>query len=267
MMRGLILAMLVLVSPLTALGIDLEFIGASDASRPGVIRISGEIKKGDHKILLRILTPGSPAAFVGYTGVYELDSPGGSIEEAMLMADVLKDIYPIVSVKGICASSCVLLYLAGAIRSVDVQGRVGVHRPYFDKQYFASLPASKAQKEYGELEDKFRAYLVMQGLPQSIIEKLMATSSKNIYWLNDQELGLIGWAPPYFDELIFAKCAPYIEQNLISLKFTDFEAGMKCYAELRGELIKPNLNKLRQRLLKEKMPTKYCPIEGAFRPC
>ena len=51
--------------------------------------------------------------------------------EAMSLAKALGALYPNVYVTNSCASSCLLLYLAGAFRTVQHGGRVGVHRPTF----------------------------------------------------------------------------------------------------------------------------------------
>ena len=106
-----------------------------------------------------------------------------------------------------CWSSCLLLYLSGAVRSAQ-PGQIGIHHPYFDPAYFAKLPTDEAERIYKEQVKSFQTYLQDQGFPQSLYEKLMATNSRELYFLQQDDLKLIGMWPPYFEEELLARCGP-----------------------------------------------------------
>ena len=248
-----------------AFGLEADFIFSEDKDNKAVvIKLSGKIEPGDYKMVLRLLTPGTPITLWAHVYGFELDSPGGDVREAMLIADALRDIYPHIRVKGTCASSCVLLYLAGAARSVKPGSRVGIHRPFFPKEYFTSLKASAAEQRYSEMEKSFREYVLHQGLPPSLYEKLLATPSTEVYWLNRDELLLVGEFPPFYQELMEARCNT---KNALA-KPGDTDGFWKCYAKMKAELIVSSHEKLLTRLRDEGMATKACFTEGkGFSPC
>lgn len=189
---------------------------------PKKTRISGEIKAGDFdKFVAFIQTTssvtGMPDAMVSLATI-ELASSGGNVLEAMKIASKLKMFYPLISVEDTCASSCLLLWLAGAQRFVGLAGnpnktgRIGVHRPTLSADDLQSTPISKLEPIFKQMNSSFKEFVLEQGLPISIYERLIATSSTEIYWLNNDDLRLIGSSPSYFSEKIRASCFKLGEQ-------------------------------------------------------
>lgn len=131
----------------------------------------------------------------------------------MKMAEILKTLYPYIDVKGKCASSCVLLWLSGAIR-VTNHGAIGIHRPYFNPEYFRGLSVTEAKKRYSTMSKEYRTFVLRQGLPRSLYEKLNATPSEDMYWLTTQDIKLIGTSPPYFEEKILATCGEFLGNDI-----------------------------------------------------
>jgi hypothetical protein len=172
--------------------------------------ISGTIEQGDSARLLA-LARSSPVSLYLATGSVLLDSNGGDVREAMRLADTLKSLYPVIGVRpnGKCVSSCLLLWLSGAMRVAE-PGSIGIHRPYFAPAYFRGLTMTDAESQYEAMSDSFRSFVLRQGLPQSLYEKLLATPSEGVYWLTSQDIRLIGPGPPYFQERLLASCGELI---------------------------------------------------------
>src|SRR5690606_37979337 len=62
-----------------------------------------------------------------------IDSPGGSVNEAIAIGNWLRGSKGLVMVRegAACYSSCVLLVAGAALRFLD--GEIGIHRPYFNQ--------------------------------------------------------------------------------------------------------------------------------------
>jgi hypothetical protein len=173
------------------------------------ITMSGPIVSGDTKRFLEFIQQNPKDSWFGLKRI-RLDSPGGDVLEAMKLANVLTDLYPSIWVSQgkKCASSCLLLWLAGASRGFDSAGSVGMHRPRFSKEYEKSLSLKEYQKRYQLMSDNFKTFVRRQGLPESLYERLVATSSDNVYWLTEDDWQLVGTWPPYYAEKLLSTCGP-----------------------------------------------------------
>lgn len=93
-----------------------------------VIRASGEIIKGDSLKFKQVIKVQKrlPHGF----SVILLDSPGGSVNEALIMSKLI-DQYPIHMVvphNGSCVSACAsILFIAGSLRTIEKGGKFGQH--------------------------------------------------------------------------------------------------------------------------------------------
>ena len=204
-----------------------------------ITRISGEIQVGDYEKFVRFLNVNSPVigvpdSFLGMARI-QLESNGGNVLEAMKIATKLKTLMPLINVEGNCVSSCLLLWMSGSQRFVGLQqnnGRIGIHRPTLPAEELRKLSNQKAESLYKDMNSRFKEFVLEQGLPLSIYEKLIATSSLEVYWLNESELKLIGSSPPYFVEKIFASClnkndAKYMSNNSLDMA--------KCVSKLSSK--------------------------------
>lgn len=208
-MRRTLFALLVAVSTNT---ISLDFFYSSRistgefAGMANELTIRGKIESGDTRKFIAFLREKPKDAVMGLYTV-ALDSPGGNVIEAMKLAQALKEHYPDTVVRGACISACVLLWLAGGVHFLPTEEhKLGVHRPYFEPKQFAKLSIRDAETQYAVLAEEFRAYVLNQGLPQSIYEKLNSTSSDSVYWLTIQDLILIGGSSPAYEERFKSAC-------------------------------------------------------------
>lgn len=176
-----------------------------------VFDFKGPIVKGDAARL---------AAFISrHAGTIEalnLDSPGGDVSEAVLMGEIIRaarlDAY--VQPGRRCASACFFLWINGADRLAwgisdrtlpsgkPWLGNVGLHRPYLAEIQNTSTSVD----EQGKVMRFVGEYLHRKMVPRRLIDLMMSRSSKEIYWLTDEDIAELGKSPPDLDELYIAKC-------------------------------------------------------------
>jgi hypothetical protein len=140
-------------------GTELEFIGG--------------IKTGTAKELERML---GAAAQVR---VLHLNSFGGRISEADLMAGEVRRRRLITYVSDRCESACTHIFLAGRERWIGERGKIGFHQP--------NIPGLEA-KVAADLVAKERKDLLSMGLPGEFVAKALSTPSDKIWRPTTDEL-------------------------------------------------------------------------------
>lgn len=172
---------------------------------PG-LALRGKIEEGDAARFRRLVGE-DPERFATHGAWILLDSPGGDFEEALKIAELLRTYPTWIAVERECASACFLLYVAGASRMTGMLTKtIGVHSPYYDRAKFAQLTAPEAERAHRGLLERTTAYLRLNTVPESIIEKMIRTPSATIAWLSDDEVRSIGQNPLWFRELALARC-------------------------------------------------------------
>jgi len=115
-----------------------------------------------------------------------LSSPGGNLEQAMIMGEIirLRGLATAVGTpdtsgriaRSFCASACVLVY-AGGVRRYGVEGSVlGVHR--FTNSMPGPDPIADAQRLTGQVLN----YMTKMGVSSAVVEAMSAT--RNVRWLD-----------------------------------------------------------------------------------
>ncbi len=182
--------------------------------QPAIV-LSGNIVNGDAGKLAAWLKNNNDV-FLNVRPSFVLDSPGGSISEAVLLAQLLESIAATVwlppacvnvSVAKIprCASACFALVVGASSRIIG-ESQVGLHRPYFERASYANLNAQEAQAIYNEAIKEFSHWLREKQVAQSLIEKMNNVSSKEVYWLNLDEVNSLGEISPWLEEYLIARC-------------------------------------------------------------
>ncbi|MCG8085584.1 MAG: hypothetical protein JAZ13_07695 [Candidatus Thiodiazotropha taylori] len=116
-----------------------------------------------------------------------------------------------------CYSACVLIFYAGVRKDASNNGYfrdssniipvIGLHRPYFDKNYYSELSPIEANSKYKDLEKSIATYLSEMGAPDEIIERMLKTPSNDIELVDHREFeNLYERKEPFFDEWLLAKC-------------------------------------------------------------
>lgn len=131
-----------------------------------------------------------------------LDSPGGDVNASMSIGSALRDLDSLVHVDegATCASSCVLVLAGAGRRYVDINSRVGIHRPYrIDSE--SSTPENEKRK-YLELGKIVETYLDSMNVNNKLYSDMLRISPKDIKYLTKDELVAYGiWNDdPYIEE-------------------------------------------------------------------
>lgn len=188
------------------------------------ILVHGKIETGDTDKFKKILYDNQP--FVA--NVY-LVSSGGSVLEAIQIGNLIRKYMlgtnaPIggfdyfkngagmmVLAQNICsgqdchcASSCFLIWAAGADRRGSV---IGLHRPTTNSDEFAGLPIDQAAIRYRSELSRIKQYLVGMEIPQNIMDIMFSTASNGIHWLNLEEAESLAGMPPSIGESIAVACS------------------------------------------------------------
>jgi len=119
-------------------------------------------------------------------GLNELNSlhlenvQGGSVTEAIKIADFVRRMRLQVYLSGECLSACVLIYFASVERKYAIGAKLGVHRIRFAGNGLKDMSLDEATQNYKAGEELLISKLNEYGASQSIIEKLKGTSSRDI---------------------------------------------------------------------------------------
>ncbi len=102
---------------------------------------------------------------------------------------------------------------------------IGIHRPYYNKKYFASLAPVEAGVSYRYLEKRVRDYFTEMGAPQSLIDRIFNSSSTEIELIPKTEFTkMFREKESFVEEWLIAKCGePGTENALTPRELKDFE--------------------------------------------
>lgn len=155
-----------------------------------------------------------------------------------------------------CYSACVLIFYGGVRRDVADNGYfrddkhiipvIGLHRPYYDSQYYSSLTIKEAKRAYEKLENAVRTYLSNMGAPNDLIERMLRTASDDIELVRAEEFAYIyEKKEPFFEEWLIAKCGAPTDgkeilkredylfyKNITKQKFQKAKDHMKRFIEV-----------------------------------
>jgi len=107
----------------------------------------------------------------------------------------------------VCASACALIWFGG----VDRSGEVGLHRPRIDDPQFKSLSPTEATAVYRRTLEDIEAYLREMEIPRPIIDRMVATGSSEIQWVEAEKDHLE--RPPSFAEWEDANCGTFTREE------------------------------------------------------
>jgi hypothetical protein len=145
------------------------------------LSLRGIIAPGDGTRIANELRAVNPA-FVS------LDSPGGSVADALTIGRTLRDLGGTTKVESgaICLSACPYIFVGGAVRDVDDGARLGVHQHSFGES--TVLPAFLATEDIQRGQSEVLDHLVTMGIDLRIMGPALATPPDEIYILTASEL-------------------------------------------------------------------------------
>ena len=149
----------------------------------GVLAAEGTIDAGAAQRLADEI-----AARGEYVRTVSLNSPGGSVEDAMAMAKLLREkgIATEVSEGALCASSCPLLMAGGKTRHADAKAAVGVHQFY---AVGAESPGpAQAMSDAQATTARITRFLTELGVDPALWLHALDTPPRELYYFSPEEL-------------------------------------------------------------------------------
>jgi hypothetical protein len=167
------------------------------------LEFSGAIKTGTAKEFERMLDAAPQVRVV------HLNSQGGRLTEADLIAADIRKRELVTYVPKHCASACTHVFLAGRERWLGPQGRLGFHQP--------DIPGLDRQAA-DSLLDGERRFLKSRRLPNDFITKALATPSDKMWYPTQQELLTANVVSDISNGTEFAASGPLVSSSSEDLK-------------------------------------------------
>jgi hypothetical protein len=149
----------------------------------GVLAVEGSIDPGSaQRLSLELETRGE------YVKTVALNSPGGSLDDAMAMARMVRErgLATRVGEGAICASSCPLILAGGTSRSVADKAAVGLHQFYAG----TDLPTAPAQamSDAQTTAARISRYLAEMDVDPALWLHALDTPPQSLYYLSREEM-------------------------------------------------------------------------------
>lgn len=184
---------------------------ANDPDVVEYIRVRGPIELGDAEKLRRLIISDRTRARRAL-GVM-LESPGGSVDEAMKIGRIVRTMFYSAQSGGfgksagpgsICASACFLIYVA-AVKREAYENTLGIHRIYV-RPNTSSMTAARAAEMLRSANKAVRDYLEEMDVPLKFIDRMRASSSLEIDWLSMSDALDLGLFAPFWEEYLVQQC-------------------------------------------------------------
>lgn len=178
---GLVLSTLI-AQPSSAANIDNQIFDG----RNGAIVLTGQINTGDPVRFREV-------AIKRLSNIVILDSPGGSLNDGLEIAQTIRDLglTTAVPATGGCYSACALIWVAGVKRVMSRSAHIGFHAAYFRDHGIA--------KETGVGNARVGAFLTRIGLPESAVIYMTVATPDDSAPLTPEVANKIGVEFSYFD--------------------------------------------------------------------
>jgi hypothetical protein len=130
-----------------------------------------------------------------YVKVVSLNSPGGSVNDALAIGQLIRDkgLATEVAAGAICASSCPLVFAGGSERRATSKSAIGVHQVYATQQPGGLLPtalqaAGNAMSDAQKTTATVTRHLVAMGVDAALWIHALETPPERLYYLSPGEL-------------------------------------------------------------------------------
>lgn len=149
----------------------------------GAASAVGRIETGAAGALARFLE-----AQQGEVTALHLHSPGGSVQDALAMAALIREkgVDTVVGDHAYCASSCPILFSGGAHRLAGEKAWIGVHQIFPADATRGDLSEGMAQAQ--ATSARIQAHLAAMGVDPALWIHAMETPSDSLYLLTREEL-------------------------------------------------------------------------------
>lgn len=149
----------------------------------GVLQASGSIDQGAaERFETELVERGE------YIRTISLDSPGGSLDDAMAMARLIREKSLSTEVRdgALCASSCPLILAGGSLRKVAEKAAVGLHQFYAVSN--RELGPEQAMADAQLTTARITRHLIDMGVDPAIWLHALDTPPRRLYYLSEDEL-------------------------------------------------------------------------------
>lgn len=221
---AILIGVLSLAQP--ALAADLQL---TDDSCTSSVELMGDLQPGDSvrfgQLITRIQSKRAKNGAACKLWTVFLDSKGGSTNEALLIGRRIRQLEAETFVRrgAVCASACAFVLAGGVERGVE--GRVGIHRPYFSS-LSPALTSAEVRTIRDRMTDSIRTYLADMDIAATLLDAMLAVPPEEMRWLSAAALSsyrLTGTDPTY-DERNTAWHADYY--GITSAEYRRREANM-----------------------------------------
>ena len=148
------------------------------------------------------IMPGSAGAFASEVDSYReyiktvaLDSPGGSVSDALEMGSLIRDkgFATSVAAGGLCASSCPLVFAGGAERVASPTSAVAVHQIYAATPSDVSVAsrlaaAGNAMSDAQAMTARISRYLIDMGVDSEVWLRALETPPDRLSYFSPEDL-------------------------------------------------------------------------------
>jgi hypothetical protein len=181
MMLRTTIALLVITTVTVTLGHAAEIKIVDTENGGTIVSLTGEIVPGDQVKFLDTLEPARSNRPVK---ALRLNSPGGSIREAVNIAGIVRanNIQTSVGTAETCASACFIIFTAGVRKYAALGAMIGVHSAW-DRVTGKDAPAGTIAV----------ARIIRElGVPEAIVGKLVLAGPDEVSWLSGDDLSSMG---------------------------------------------------------------------------
>lgn len=149
----------------------------------GVMKVEGTIDQGAAaRFAMELELRGE------YVRTVSLSSPGGSLDDAIAMAMLIRDrrLSTVVAEGALCASSCPLMLAGGVQRAVDANAAIGLHQFYATGE--AVLEPAQAMADAQATAARIARHLDLMGVDPALWLHALDTPPQSLYYLSSDEL-------------------------------------------------------------------------------
>jgi hypothetical protein len=136
--------------------------------------VTGELREGSAEAFTRAMTNAPGVSSI------TLDSKGGLLEEASLLAKSISQHGLDTYVEGECSSACTFVFLAGRRRCAAEGARVGFHA--------AAYVRDLSRRTFQDVADHERDLYLGAGLPRKFVDAIVETPNLRVWYPSHQEL-------------------------------------------------------------------------------
>ncbi len=160
-----------------------------------------ELLAGGRLEAVGTITPGTADRFAeeiarrgDYVETVVLDSPGGSVQDALAMSRLIREreLDTAVEAGALCASSCPLVLAGGVERRAAADAAVGVHQITAVRTAGLALPETEPEMVQAQrVSAEIQRHLVEMGVDAEVWFHAMETPPREMYYFTTEELAAL----------------------------------------------------------------------------